>query len=205
MRTKQTVGIVSTTALAAGMAQGAIYYTNQNVVLPTPVNPNTPAPFDISGDTIYDFFLSFDGFSSANSQKPYVSGYLAGSPPNSAVLGTTSTNVSTVGSYPYQNGAPVAGFGTMINANYLTPVVTNYGKVYLYQDGNGNYVGGWGLGAKTEGYLGVELFDAGNSITNFGWLHLIWDPTANPRTITCVDSGYETTPGLGIIDRKSVV
>ena len=199
MRTKRTVGIVSTTALAAGMAQGAIYYTNQNVVLPTPVNPNTPAPFDISGDTIYDFFLSFDGFSSANSQKPYVSGYLAGSPPNSAVLGTTSTNVSTVGSYPYQNGAPVAGFGTMINANYLTPIVTNYGKVYLYQDGNGNVVGGWGLGAKTEGYLGVELFDAGNSITNFGWLHLIWDPTANPRTLTCVDSGYETTPGTGII------
>src|ERR1017187_10014279 len=86
MRTKRTVAVVSTTALAAGMAQGAIYYTNQNVVLPTPATPNTPAPFDIGGDTIYDFFLSFDGYSSANSQKPYVSGYLTGSPPNSAVL-----------------------------------------------------------------------------------------------------------------------
>jgi hypothetical protein len=182
------------------MAQGAIYYTNQNVVLQCSANltPNTPAPFDISGDAINDFFLSFDGLSgqAANSQKPYVSGYLTGTPP-SAVMGTTSTSVGQFG--PYQNGAPVASFGTMIDVNYLTPVVTNYGKVYLYQDGNANYVGGWGLGAKTEGYLGVELFDAGNSITNFGWLHLVWDPTANPRTITCVDSGYETTPGVGIV------
>src|ERR1035441_1739112 len=109
MRTKQTVGIVSTTALAAGMAQGAIYYTNQNVVLPCPANPNTAAPFDISGDTIYDFFLSFDGLSSANSQKPYVSGYLTGSPPNSAVMGTTSTNVGSLGSSQIEARGPGSG------------------------------------------------------------------------------------------------
>ena len=70
MRTKRTVAVVSSTALAAGMAQGAIYHSNQNVVLACSANlpPNTPAPFDINGDLTDDFFLSFDGLGPANSQ-----------------------------------------------------------------------------------------------------------------------------------------
>ena len=35
--------------------------------------------------------------------------------------------------------------------------------------------------------------------TNFGWLHLIYDPTQWPVTLTLVDSGYEEMPGVGIV------
>jgi hypothetical protein len=196
MKRKQTIAVVSTSALAAGMAQGAIHYTQQNLAFPLPSTPSS-TPFDITGDTIYDFFIGFDGINTANAQKPYVGGYPTGAAPNTAVLARYSSLVGQFG--PYQNGLPVTAFGTMINANYLTPVLTNQSKAYLDQDGNANYVGDWTSNARTEGYVGVELFDAGNSITNFAWLHLIYDGTASPVTLTLVDSGYEGTPGVGIV------
>lgn len=201
MRTKRTIAVVSTSAMAAGMAQGAVHHTVQNVALPCPSVPSITAPFDVTGDTVYDAFLGFDGASSANSQKPYIGGYPDGTPPNTAVLARHNLDSQARVSY----GVPVTPFGTMIDGSFLTPAHTvdgfggNHSMGYLYQDGNGNYVGDWGLGALSEGYVGIELYDAANSITNFAWLHLIFDPLASPRTLTLVDSGYEDTPGVGIV------
>ncbi len=177
------------------MAQGAIHYTQQNIVC-TLSNPNEPTPFDVNGDTTYDFFLSFDGTSNpANFRKPYLEGYITGPAPNTAVLGRYS---AANGSY----GFPVTPFGTMINSNYLAPVfwvdstAVTHSRGYFNQDNNGKVVGDWPDGSRTEGYVGVEFYDAGNSITNFAWLHLIYDGTGS---VTLVDSGYESTPGLGIV------
>jgi hypothetical protein len=201
-RTKRTIAAVSTTAMAAGMAQGAIFYTNQNVVCTLPNSPHTQTQFDVNGDTTYDYFLSFDGVSNpANFRKPYLEGYGTGPIPNTAVLAQFHINDVTNSSY----GLPVTSFGTAINSSYLEPAhwVDGFGGVhsraYFAQDGNGKTVGDWSLSAKTEGYVGVEFYDAGNSVTNFAWLHLIFDPTATVATVTLVDSGYESTPGLGIV------
>ncbi len=153
MRTKRTIAVVSTSALAAGVAQGAIHYTQQNILFPLPATPSS-MPFDITGDTIYDFFIGFEGATSANAQKPYVGGYPDGSPSGTAVRARFSSQVGDFG--PWQNGLPVTPFGTMIDASYLTPVLTNASKSYLDQDGNANYVGDWPSGVRTEGYVGVE-------------------------------------------------
>lgn len=196
MKTKRTIAVVSTSAVAAGVAQGAIHYTQQNIVFPLPATPSS-TPFDITGDTTYDFFIGFDGINQANAQKPYVGGYPDGPAPNTAVRARFSSQVGQFG--PWQNGLPVTPFGAMIDASYLTPVLTNASKSYLDQDGNANYVGDWPSGVRTEGYVGVERFDGGAGVTNFAWLHLIYDGTAAPVTLTLVDSGYEETPGVGIV------
>ena len=192
MRTKTTLAVVSTSAMAAGMAHGAIHYTQQNITFPLPSTPNV-TPFDVNGDGTNDFNFGFDGANQANFRKPYVQGNTT----NSAVLGLTSTNVSNAG--PWQDGVPATVFGTKIDASYLTPILTNFGKAFMTQDGSGNPVGGWPLGERTEGYVGVELFDAGASVTNFAWLHMICDGTSSPVMLILVDSGYEETPGMGIV------
>jgi hypothetical protein len=196
MKRKRTIAVVSTSAMAAGMAHGAVYYTQQNIVFPLPSVPSS-TPFDVNGDTIYDFFIGFDGINSANAQKPYVGGYPTGPAPNTAVLARLSSQSGQFG--PWEAGLPVTSFGAMIDASYLTPVLTNSSKAYLDQDGNANYVGDWPSGVRTEGYVGVEFFDGGAGVTNFAWLHLIYDGTAAPVTLTLVDSGYEETPGVGIV------
>ena len=106
----------------------------------------------------------------------------------------TGTNVDSNG--PFEPGLPVTAFGGMIDGSSLTPIFGS--KAYLDQDGKGFYVGDWPSGARTEGYVGVELYDASNTTTNFGWLHLIFDSTASPVSLTLVESGYEDTPGVGI-------
>jgi hypothetical protein len=196
MKRKRTIAVVSTSAMAAGMAQGAIYYTQQNIVFPLPSAPSS-TPFDVNGDTTYDFFIGFDGGSQANAQKPYVGAYPTGPTPDTAVLARFSSQSGQFG--PWENGLPVTPIGTMIDASYLRPVLTNSSKAYLDQDGNANYVGDWHSGARTEGYVGVEFFDGGAGVTNFAWLHLIYDGTAAPATLILVDSGYEETPGVGIV------
>src|SRR5215471_14606266 len=113
--TKRTMAAVSTTAMAASMAQGAIFYTNQNVVCTLPNSPHTPTQFDVNGDTTYDYFLSFDGVSNpANFRKPYLEGYVTGPAPNTAVLARFNASAATW-------GFPVTQFGTMIDSNYLAP------------------------------------------------------------------------------------
>ena len=193
MRSNTALAVASTSALAAGMAQGAVLYTQQNLVYPLPSVPAS-TPFDITGDGTNDFSLGFDGIDTANAQKPYIQGMATTSTVSTAVLGRTSTKSGQFG--PWEPGLPVTPFGGMIDGSSLTPIFT--ARAYLDQDGNANYVGDWPSNARTDGYVGVEVVDTASSTTNFGWLHLIYDGTASPASLTLVDSGYETTPGEGI-------
>lgn len=183
------------------MAQGAVHYSQYNTTFPL---PSTPAgvPFDINGDGTNEFTFGFDGATTANPQKPYVQGMPATNGIGSAVLGRY--NLDSDGTVAY--GEPVTAFGTMIDSHYLTPAATvnGYGiaqsEGFLDQEGGGSYayVGDWPSGARTEGYVGVELYDVENTTTNFGWVHVIFDGTASPVNLTLVDSGYEDLQGLGI-------
>src|ERR1035437_3676599 len=193
MNRKQSVSLVSVSALAAGMAQGAVTYSG---LMNTPLPPGSGAtiPIDLNGDGTTDFTVGFDG--SANSNKPYCLGT-----PDSVPGSTVLAQLAPDGWY----GLPVTQFGTMINSSYLTPVpdtAPGGAKAYLHQDNNStsNYpaIGAWGVNSPTEGYVGLEMYDnTGLSITNFGWVRLIYNHTVG--TLTLVDYAYETTSGVGIV------
>jgi len=185
------------------MAQGAVQYSGPvNTVIPLPPTPAVGAYFDLNNDGLVDFGIGFDGYSSANHQKPFISGYPTYSA-GSAVLArlyptyTNSSNAVITNSY----GLPVASFGTMIDQTYLAPNFSTaaQNRTYFDQNGDGKYVGDWVTGAKTEGYIGLELFDSSLSTTNYGWAHFIFDDMANPQTLTLVDYAYETNSFTGII------
>jgi hypothetical protein len=193
MNRKQSVSLVSVSALAAGMAQGAVTYSG---LLNTNLPPGNGAfiPIDLNGDGTDDFAVGFDG--SANSNKPYCTGY-----PDNVPGSTVLAQLASDGWY----GLPVTPFGTLIDSSYLTPVPSTApgnGMAYLHQDNDSSAsypaIGGWGVNNPTEGYVGLEMYDnAGLSITNFGWVRLIYNH--NLGTLALVDYAYETTPGVGIV------
>jgi hypothetical protein len=194
MNRKQSVSLVSVSALAAGMAQGAVIYSGLiNTTLPK--GSGGTIQFDLNNDGTDDFTL---GFNSSNSNKPYSAGN-----PGSAPGSTPLAQMASDGWY----GLPVTPFGTMINSNYLTPVpgtAPGGAGAYLHQDNQGDVdpkypvIGAWGVNSPTEGYVGLEMYDnTGLSITNFGWAQLIYNN--NLGTFTLVDYAYETTPGVGIV------
>jgi hypothetical protein len=203
MNTKRTLLICSSSALAAGAAQAAVHYTGGvNMVYPLPPSPGQTL-FDLNNDGIPDFALGFDGYTSANHQKPYVAGY-----PADSINGSTAVLVRLYP--PYDNngttvsdayGLPVTAFGTVIDQNYLAPNLSSdhQNRSYFDQNGDGKYVGDWVTGAKTEGYVGLELFNLSLSTTNYGWAHIIFDDTANPQTLTLVDYAYEDGNVVGIV------
>jgi hypothetical protein len=95
------------------------------------------------------------------------------------------------------NGVPVTPAGTAIGANYAATYPANT-VGYLYEEYNGAaVVGDWSSTAVTDGYVGLEL-NNGTS-TDFGWVQLIYDPTAATPSLTVVDYAYETTPGVDIV------
>ncbi|HEX3718498.1 MAG TPA: immunoglobulin domain-containing protein [Verrucomicrobiae bacterium] len=192
MKRKQILTIVSGSALASGMAHGAVLYSgilNSSFSMPVSL-PAQGDQFDVNSDGIYDFYLGFDGAETPNYQKPYISGYPS-SAPGSTVLSRFN---SSYGTY----GLPVTLFGSMIDSNYLAPTPAGY-YAYFDQDGNGHYTGDWQTGAITEGYVGLELWDATETTNNYGWARIIYDCVDSPTTLTLVDYGYETTPFEGII------
>jgi hypothetical protein len=189
MRTNQTVSIVSVSALAAGMAQGAVTYSG-------PINTqltSSSTDFDLNQDGTTDFTI---GFNSSNFSKPYVQGY-----PDAVPGSTPLARLASDGWY----GLPVTSFGTMIDSHFLVPVPDSApgsaaGQAYLFQDNNStiNTVGDWGVNNLSEGYVGLEMYDNnGLSQTNFGWVRLIYDRTA--KVLTVVDYAYETIAAEGII------
>ncbi len=196
MKRKQTFALVSTSALAAGMAQGAVTYSGIiNTQVPAdPTAPARGADFDLNQDGLNDFYLGFDGFGTSNPQKPYLQGYAVTSPGSTA----RARSYFDAGRNKTTYGLPITQFGTMIDGNYLEPNLTT-GYDYFYQNGDGPYVGDWPKGARTEGYVGLELYDASTSTTNFGWAHVIYDGTTPTNSLTLVDFGYETSAGVGIV------
>jgi hypothetical protein len=199
MNRKQSVSLVSVSALAAGMAQGAVTYSGLiNTTLPK--GSGATIQFDLNGDGMDDFTVGFDGVGNPgpnNYNKPYITGI-----PDSVPGSTPLAQLASDGWY----GLPVTPFGTMIDSSYLTPVpdtAPGTARAYLNQDNQGDVdpkypvIGGWGVNSPTEGYVGLEMYDnAGLSITNFGWAQLIYNN--NLGTFTLVDYAYETTPGVGI-------
>jgi hypothetical protein len=193
MNRKQSVSLVSVSALAAGMAQGAVTYSGLiNTTLPK--GSGATIQFDLNGDGMDDFTV---GFNSSNSNKPYIAGT-----PDSVPGSTVLAQMASDGWY----GLPVTPFGTMIDSSYLAPVpdtAPGNAGAYLNQDNQGDVdpkypvIGAWGVNSPTEGYVGLEMYDnTGLSITNFGWAQLIYNN--NLGTFTLVDYAYETTPGVGI-------
>ena len=193
MNRKQSVSLVSVSALAAGMAQGAVTYSGL-LNTPLPAGSGATIPFDLNGDGTDDFAVGFDG--SANSNKPFCSGF-----PDSAPGSTVLAQPGIDGWF----GLPVTPFGVTIDSSYLTPVPSSApggGKAYLHQDNDSGAsypaIGAWGVNSPTEGYVGLEMYDnTGLSTTNFGWARLIYNHTVG--TLSLVDYAYETTPGVGIV------
>jgi hypothetical protein len=182
MKKNQFIAAVSSSALASGMAQGAVLYSGP--VTNTLAVNGSPIYFDLNQDGIDDFTLGFDR---GNKNKPYIEGY-----PDSVPGSSPLAQLAPDGSY----GMPVTPFGTMIDSNYLANCTT---YAYLYQDDGATTVGAWGVNNITEAYVGLEMYDnTGQGLTNYGWARL--DYNLSPaETLTLVDYAYETTPGLGII------
>jgi hypothetical protein len=191
MKKNQLMAAVSGSAMASGMAHGAVLYSGLvNVNLPYTNNPPMSMSFDMTTNGIGDFYVGFDGDSfPPNSQKPYIAGYPFDTPGSTVLVGTNQDNL------------PVTPFGTLINSNYLGPTTNSTGQGYFYQefdDQSAHGVGSWPSSAYTEGYVGMELWD-GNGNTNYGWVRIIYDGVDSPKSLTVVDYGYETTPFTGII------
>lgn len=197
MKTKQTIALVSSSALAAGMAHGQISYSgpiNYVLSIPSPNSgPVASTTFEMNGYN--SFFVGWDGTSTSNYQKPYI----AGEPNNSPGAAILAQYVANDGGGNASYGLPVTTAGTMINSSYLTPDYTNhsnYGYAYFFQDGNGKQIGGWTNTASTDAYVGIELWNGAGG-TNFGWIELDYNGPA--QTLTVVDWAYQTTPGVGIL------
>jgi len=184
MNTKQSVALVSTSALAAGMAQGAVVYSGTLNLQQSAVNR---MPIDMTGDGTNDFTFGYED----NALKPYVDA-------RTFVTSTISQsgNVSLL-SKPGSKGFAVTPAGTMIDATYasLNPVNSDP-RGYMYEDDSGAVAGDWSNTATTDAYVGIELALPGG--TSYGWLHFIDNPTSNPATLTLVDWAYQSTPGVGI-------
>jgi hypothetical protein len=211
MKTNPKLLLISGSALAAGMAQGAIQYSGMvNNVLVCPTSGNVPArgpDFDLNNDGIVDFFPGFDGYSSPNAQKPFIAGY-----PQYVINGSTVLAQRVDYLNPFSNpanlpastfGLPATPFGALIDQNFLGAVTNgtpNYNAAYFYEDGNLHTVGGWPNPGYTDGYVGLEVFDTGVGTTNFGWAHFIYNSTnAANVTLTLVDYAYEDANLVGIV------
>jgi Concanavalin A-like lectin/glucanases superfamily len=206
MKTNPKLLIISGSALAAGLAQGAIQYSGAvNSVLACPTSGQPPATgsyFDLNNDGLVDFYLGFDGYTTPNAQKPFIAGYPQYAN-GSTMLAQRFDYIDPLDGNPKSTcGLPVTPFGAVINQNFLSAVTNgtaNANAAYFYKDGNTHTVGDWVSGVKTEGYVGLEVFDTGLSTTNYGWAHIIYDSTVSPNTVTLVDYACENENLVGII------
>jgi hypothetical protein len=200
MNTKKSLALVSTSTLAAGMAQGAVIYSGSlNLVQTLGVDdPNVRQSVNMLGGPNPDFTFGYEFGTSWNGvlvpvvEKPYVD---------------VRTNVSTA--IPVQSGMlsvlgkantglPVTGPGTMIDAGYAAtyPLLTG-GRGYMNQDGgSGTVIGDWSGTAITDAYVGIEVNPGDGN--HYGWLHFIDNPTLDTHSLTLVDWAYESAVGVGI-------
>ncbi len=180
--TKKTIALLSTSALAAGAAHGAVLYTNINITL----SEHGALALDLNQDGTPDFQLAFNATAAA---KPYITN----APPTlttPAVLSTNSTQ-----------GLPVTTNGTPINGSYETSQSVGY-----FNKNNAStpaIVGSWTAAGNVEGYVGLKLTDGAGD--HYGWAHFIYNATAVPAnnndtgTLTLVDAAMETTPNTAIL------
>jgi hypothetical protein len=193
MKNKNSIVFVSASTLAIGMTQGAIAQTTINNVNFT-IGSGQVYDMNLNGDGTTNFAIRFDGKSSTDTTtwNQFNSPFVSARPQDTTdatqttfVLGNTDPNQGGAG------GFPLAGAGTTIGPDYLTPVSIGY----LYQDYNGNTVGGWSSTSVSDGYVGLELTSSGGSVTNFGWVEISYDYNGgNNSTITILRDAYDATP-----------
>ena len=180
--TKKTVAFLSTSALAAGAAHGAILYTPINVA----ITGNTALAFDLNQDGIPDFQIEFSANSAA---KPYIA---------AGPAGTTSSFVLSGANM----GLPLTPQGTTINGSYQSPQSAGYFNKELVGS-SVIPVGGWTAAGNIDGYVGLVLTDGTG--THYGWAHFIYNATDVPAhdndsgTLTLVDAAMETASGVSIL------
>ncbi|HTI98951.1 MAG TPA: immunoglobulin domain-containing protein [Dongiaceae bacterium] len=180
---KKSLAVLSTSALAAGMAHGAITYHYYNTVAFAADSGSTP--FDLDGDGHVDYLVKF---SNNNVNKPFVDNSVAD-------FNISAPFVLSDGS----SGLPLTTNGTAIDASYLGSQSTGY----FYHDGNDNLVGGWqSNGADVEGYVGL-LFTDSSFTTHYGWAHFVYNSAGMyngvPGTVRLIDSGMETAADTAIL------
>jgi hypothetical protein len=187
MNTKKSLAVVSTSALAAGMAQGSVVYSGplnlQQIY--TSGQYRQGVSMGVSGTN--DFVFGYE----AGAAKPYVDARtFVGTDPGA---GGTSGIMSLL--EKANTGLPVTPAGTMIDASYATtyPAVLA-GRGYMYTDDGTTVVGDWSNTATTDAYVGIELALSGG--TSYGWLEFIDNP--GTTNLTLVDWAYQSTPGVGI-------
>jgi len=200
MKTKKTILVASSSMLAAGMAQGAITYTQVNQQIGT---GDSGFYFDLNGDSSQDFRVFFDA---NNASKPCVLGTQGAINPTPYVLNELIMNPSNTDN----NGIPVIPFGTTltsqvtVDTNTVSIGTDQHGKNegYLYQNGENNLVGQWPINQDTIGYVALAMVNTNvtPATTNYGWLHLELNGfnTSSP-VITVIDYAYENTAGVNIL------
>ena len=177
--TRKTFALLSTSALAAGAAQGAVLYTPVNITL----SASGKLALDLNQDSTPDFLMGFGG-----SAKPYIS---------NTVAGATSPFVLSASA---DQGLPLTAAGTMINGSYESAQSAGYFNKNL---GSGNVAGGWTAAGDNEGYVGLELIDGAG--THYGWAHFIYNATGVPPnnkdtgTLRLIDAAMETSAAVGIL------
>jgi hypothetical protein len=175
--TRKTFALLSTSALAAGAAQGAVLYTPLNMTIPG----GRDSSLDLNQDTVPDFKIA------GSSTKPFIDNSLA---PGSSLVLSDSAN----------QGLPVTAAGTMIDGTYESAQSTGY---FNKRSSDGVVVGSWTAAGDVEGYVGLELVEGDG--THFGWAHFIYNqtnviPNLNAvGTLILVDAALETTPNVGIL------
>ena len=179
--TRKTFALLSTSALAAGAAQGAVLYTPINITL----SQHGALTFDLNQDGTPDYKLAFNATAAA---KPYIS--VLAAPTSSFVLSDSANQ-----------GLPVTAAGTMIDGSYES--LQSLGYFNKNNASTPAVVGGWTANGNIEGYVGLELMDGTG--THYGWAHFIYNVAGVPPnnndtgTLTLVDAALETAPDVGIL------
>jgi hypothetical protein len=188
MNAKQSVALISTTAIAAGAAhaQGVIYSgllnRQQNYS-----DSNYRQGVDMTFDGVNDFAFGYE----ASATKPYVDA-------RTSVGTDVPTQSGLVSLLAKANrGLPVTPAGTMIDASYASiNAPSSDGRAYMFHDDQDNPAGDWSGTAITDAYVGIELNLSGG--TRYGWLHFIDDPTTATPSLTLVDWAYQSAPNVGL-------
>ena len=177
--TRKTFALLSTSALAAGAAQGSVLYTPFNMTVPG----GRDSSLDLNQDAVPDFKIA------GSSTKPFVDNTPA--PGSSLVLSDSASQ-----------GLPLTAAGTMIDGTYESAQTTGYFNQKTVGFA-GVTVGSWTAAGDVEGYVGLELVEGDG--THFGWAHFIYNQTnVTPNinavgTLILVDAALETTPNVGIL------
>jgi hypothetical protein len=194
MKNQNAILVFPASALVGSLAPGARAQTTINTIGAT-IGTGQVYDLNLNGDGSTNFAIRFDGKSSTDTTTwnkttaPFVSARpqdTTDATQDTYVLGNldAAQSANTV-------GFPLAGPGATIGPGYLTAG----GVGYLYQDYNGNTVGGWSSTSISDGYVGLELVSGGGSVTNFGWVEIAYNYNGGTgSTIDVLRDAFDDTP-----------